>query len=269
MICVDIDLLYVKWIPKWGPLCLIRYSICWGDWQWTEKVKPQTNDWQKIKHWNWKFPYSLRQKHRSDWMKTNFRQNSSLLFSIECSLIHVEQYISYMYSVRTVDNLTLWEFTTHGDKRGRQGKDCAWRQASCKKSSRTGAFATWSHRTYLWALIQTDISHHRKLIIQLVDRYECLILQQRRSKQTLGITPAALKDENRNSPDEVSVKTANVWPPTDCMVNGWSRGADTVLSSIPSITVSSSFKVKDTCKEPCHPLLIFSAPSSLLLILLP
>lgn len=33
-----------------GPLCLIIHPICWGDW--SGKVKPQTNDWQKIKHWN-------------------------------------------------------------------------------------------------------------------------------------------------------------------------------------------------------------------------
>lgn len=58
-----------------------------------------------------------------------------------------------------------------------------------------------------------------------------------------------LVDEYSNLPDEVSVKTASIWPPTDCMVNGCSRGADTVLSSKPSITVSSSFKVKDTWGE--------------------
>lgn len=52
-----------------------------------------------------------------------------------------------------------------------------------------------------------------------------------------------------HSPDDVSVNTAKVWPPTDCMVNGCSRGADTVLLSTPPYTVSSSFKVKDTCTE--------------------
>lgn len=52
-----------------------------------------------------------------------------------------------------------------------------------------------------------------------------------------------------HSPDDVSVNTASVWPPTVCMVNGCSRGADTVLLSTPPYTVSSSFKVKDTCRE--------------------
>lgn len=50
-------------------------------------------------------------------------------------------------------------------------------------------------------------------------------------------------------PDDVSVNTASVWPPTDCMVNGCSRGADTVLFSPPPYTVRSSFRVKDTCIE--------------------
>lgn len=58
-----------------------------------------------------------------------------------------------------------------------------------------------------------------------------------------------LADENRTLPDEFSVKTVSVWPPTDCMVKLCSRGADTVFFSKLSITVSSSFKVKDTCRE--------------------
>lgn len=58
-----------------------------------------------------------------------------------------------------------------------------------------------------------------------------------------------LADENRKVPDEFSVKTVSVWPPTDCIVKLCSRGADTVFFSKPSITVSSSFKVKDTCRE--------------------
>lgn len=123
--------------------------------------------------------------------------------------------------------------------------------ARCTQSSKMGASTTWLHRTYLWVLVQTDISHHRKRI-HFFDYYQGLIMQHMRRQHTWH-PPAGLEDENRSSPDEVSVKTASVWPPTVCMVNGCSRGAHTDLSSIPSITVSSSFKVKDTWKEKCHP----------------
>lgn len=69
-------------------------------------------------------------------------------------------------------------------------------------------------------------------------------------KQTLLRSAlAGPKDVDGHSPDEFSVKTANICPPTDCMVNGCSRGTVAVLDSKPSSTVSSSFRVKLTCKE--------------------
>lgn len=64
-----------------------------------------------------------------------------------------------------------------------------------------------------------------------------------------GVQSWCLADENWKLPDVVSVKTASIWPPTDCMANLCSCGADTAFFSKPSITVSSSFKLKDTCRE--------------------
>lgn len=161
-----------------GPLRLIRCPICWGDWQWTDKVKPQGNDWQKIEHWNKNS--HIRRDRNTD--QTGWKQFPTDRLSSVChwvSLIHCEQYISHMYSVRTVDNLTLClEFTTHREKQGRQKKDCA-RRASGTKSSKMGASATWPHRTYLLAQTQTDISRHRKRINEFVVCHEHLVLQLR------------------------------------------------------------------------------------------
>lgn len=132
---------------------------------------------------------------------------------------------------------------THRNEQGRQENECAWRQQAVQKA--VGWEPPPSDHTELTSgLYLTDISHQRRFSVSSCSR---------------GARSWHLADENRNSPDEVSVKTASVWPPTDCMVNGCSRGADTVLSSKPSITVSSSFKVKDTCGER-HPQLIFSGP---------
>lgn len=129
--------------------------------------------------------------------------------------------------------------------------------ASCTKSRRMCTSITWSHRTYLCASINRYFTSRKTNTIGGLLQVPRLAAQALKAETWLSL---ASKYENRNSPDEVSVKTANVWPPTDCMVNGCSRGADTVLSSIPSITVSSSFKVKDTCKEQCHSDCIFAAP---------
>lgn len=64
-----------------------------------------------------------------------------------------------------------------------------------------------------------------------------------------GVQSRRLAEEKGKLPDAVSVKTASIWPPTDCMENLCSCGADTVFFSKLSITVSSSFKLKDTCGE--------------------
>lgn len=93
-----------------------------------------------------------------------------------------------------------------------------------------------NHRNYLWAWAQRGNSQETTLTT------ECMACSR-------GVQSLHLADENRKLPDEFSVKTVSVWPPTDCMVKLCSRGADTVFFSKPSITVSSSFKVKDTCRE--------------------
>jgi len=53
------------------------------------------------------------------------------------------------------------------------------------------------------------------------------------------------------SPEEFSVKTARVCPPTVCRVNGCSLGARTieVFSPMVSMVVSSSLSVNDTCQS--------------------
>lgn len=186
-------------------------------------------------------------------MKTNCPHTSSLLLlllfplSVHLSTMNRIFLICWVWGQTHTLGKICWEFTTQRQA-GQARKRLCVKTASCRKSS-VGACTHLITQN-----LPLGSSTNSYFTSQKTKRVPHLAAANTQHP------PAGLKNINRHSPDEVSVKTANVWPPTVCIVNGCSRGADTVLSSIPSITVSSSFKVKDTCKEQCHPHWNFSAP---------
>lgn len=161
MICVDIHLLYVKWIPNGAivPDHITQSAEVIG-----KGVKTQTD--RRSKHWNLNFlKHRDRNTDQTGWRHIS---NTSALFCFPLS-VHLstyEQYISHMYSVRTMDNLTLLEKcveSSHHTETSRAGKG--------KTASRQQAGARWASpppdHTEL-TLKYNHISLHKKINLWIV-----------------------------------------------------------------------------------------------------
>lgn len=111
--------------------------------------------------------------------QTHFQQTSSLPFSVECSLIHCAQYISYVYSVcgqPHTPGKMCGEFTTHRDKQGRQReRQPAVQRAAGRDASTAPITQNLPHRSF---------TSHNIGLCNVMCVSSC---SRRTHKQTLGI----------------------------------------------------------------------------------